>query len=120
MSIVTSAAKLLRTLRSSVSQPPPALNTDATTTLPRLVAEPWNLDQVTPTADGRLSLRGWAFHDPTLRLDQQAQRFTVNDEAPYSIDYPQLRPDVQEVFWQRPQPILVASLFPFCLRTRMA
>jgi SAM-dependent methyltransferase len=38
-----------------------------------------------------------------LPLDQQAQRFTVNGQAPYSIDYPQLRPDVQAVFWQRPQ-----------------
>ena len=104
MSIVTRAAKLLRTVRSYVRPaPPPALNTDAIANSPRLVAEPWNLDQVTPTADGRLSLRGWAFHDPTLPLDQQAQRFTVNDEAPYSIDYPQPRPDVQEVFWQRPQ-----------------
>lgn len=34
--------------------------------------------------------------------EQQAKRFTVNGQLPYSIDYPQLRPDVQKVFWQRP------------------
>ena len=122
MSIATRTAKLLQTLRSSLN-PPARLPsdaktetnteaeastdsetcTDAETTLMRLAAEPWNLDEVTPTPDGRLSLRGWAFNDPSLPLDQQAQRFTVNDEPPHAIDYPQLRPDVQAVFWQRPQ-----------------
>jgi SAM-dependent methyltransferase len=33
--------------------------------------------------------------------DQQAKRFTVNGAPPVAIDYPYLRPGVQEVFWQR-------------------
>lgn len=105
MSMRTRAVKLLRTLRSAIHPPqlrPAPLNTDAAIISQRLVAEPWNLDQATATPDGLLSLRGWAFHDPALPLDQQAQRFTVNGEAPHLIDYPQLRPDVQAVFWQRP------------------
>lgn len=102
MSITTRATKLLQTLRSYTSPPPPP-GTASATTSPRLVAEPWNLDEVTAAPDGRLNLRGWAFNDPSLPLDQQAPRFTVNGEPPFSIDYPQLRPDVQKVFWQRPQ-----------------
>lgn len=107
MSIPTRATRLLRTLRSYVSPPPrptaPLPNADAEATALRLVAEPWNLDAVTPAPEGRLNLRGWAFNDPLLPMEQQAQRFTVNGQAPYSIDYPLLRPDVQDVFWQRPQ-----------------
>lgn len=69
----------------------------------RLVAELWNIDSVTTGPDGRLTIWGWAFPDPALPLEQQAQRFTVNGHAPVSIAYPQRRPGVQTVFWQRAQ-----------------
>ena len=77
--------------------PPPAIENPAV----RLVAEPWNLDEISTNESGQIVLRGWAFQSLDVALEKQAERCTVNGKPPLVIVYPMPRPDVQEVFWQR-------------------
>lgn len=68
----------------------------------RLVAEPCNIDEVLPMDGNRLMIRGWALPDNVSSDYQFGTRFTANGNPPLSVDYPIPRPDVQKVFWQRP------------------
>ena len=66
-----------------------------------LDAEPWYIDEVIDLKNSTVQIRGWAMQDVNIAPDQHAHRFSVNGKAPLTIDYPQARPDVQKVFWQR-------------------
>lgn len=71
-------------------------------TRPRLAAEPWFIDSREPVPDsGLIRLTGWAFPDPDVPAARWASRFTVNDAAPVSVEYPIARPDIGQAFWQR-------------------
>ena len=67
----------------------------------RLVAEPWYIDHITAAEDSKINFSGWALPDPNVPHDNQKLRFSVNGEPPENVAYPQPRPDVQKVFWQR-------------------
>ena len=71
-----------------------------------LEAEPFYIDEVVELDCNTVQIRGWAFQDANLAPELQLGRFKVNGKLPLSIDYPQPRPDVQNVFWQRENAIL--------------
>lgn len=89
------SSKIRRSLFDSSSQASP-LNLGQ-----RLVAEPWCIDHVNVIEDSKINFLGWAFPDPAVKQADQKLRFSVNGQPPANIDYPQPRPDVQKVFWQR-------------------
>ncbi len=68
----------------------------------RLVAEPWQIDEICPLENGSIQIRGWALPLPDVAQDQQYRRCTVNGAPPLTVAYPLHRPDVQEVIWRRP------------------
>lgn len=68
----------------------------------RLVAEPCIIDDIEPIEGARLKVRGWALLDPGSKEADPAARFSANGVPPLSVEYPTPRPDVQKVFWQRP------------------
>jgi len=66
--------------------------------VPKLVAEPWYVDQV--SIDGpQLSVAGWSM--PVDTIEPTGGWFSVNGRRFDSIRYPLPRDDVGNVFWQR-------------------
>jgi SAM-dependent methyltransferase len=62
----------------------------------RLAAEPWFIDRVSASA-GEVSVDGWSF----VPEDGAPAAFLLNDRPFDRMEYPLLRTDVGDLFWQR-------------------